>query len=123
MRQEGFIKYFVIIAAILVVLFLSQQAFFRGAGKSLSSGVSGTIGAYLAKGLNWASSNVYPKITGEVQNRGAMLNAAVSQEKQKVSENILTKVGNYFSGIEKAIVNPWTPQNCFSSVQTPSLNP
>lgn len=120
--QQGFIKYIVIIIIILGIVFLSQQAYIRGFGKTLISAVADQGGAYLAKGSNWAAFAVLPKISGEVQSGGETITTATNQAK-KIPENILTKVGNYFSGIEKAIVNPWTPQNCFSSVQTPSLNP
>ena len=55
---------------------------------------------------------IYPKISGEVQKRGDRIKNEVSQEKQKVSENIGQKISNYFSGVTESILHPGTPQNC-----------
>ena len=108
----GFIKYIVIIIVILAVVFLSQQLYFRGIGKTLISSATNQVGAYLAKGTDWAMSTIYPKISGEVQNGGDTITTQVNQVK-KLPENILTKVGNYFSGIANSVLHPGqTNNNC-----------
>ncbi len=104
--QKRFIKYLVIIIVILVVIFLSQQAYFREFGKTFISNATNQANAYLAKGSNWLMSAIYPKISGEVQKRGDIINKEINKEKEKVSENIGTKIKNYFSGISDAIFHP-----------------
>ena len=110
--ESGFIKYIVIIVVILAVVFLSQQAYTRGAGKTLISNSTGKVKSYLSQGSNWVLSKVYPKISGEVQKRGDIIKNEVSQEKQKVSENIGTKIKNYFSGISDSILHPGENNSC-----------
>ena len=120
--QQGFIKYFVIIIVILAVVFLSQQALFRGISKTFVSDATDKAGAYLSKASTWASSVIYPKISGEVQKRGDTINNAINQEKQKVSEDIGKKIENYFSGIADSVLHPGENNNCqISSVQTPAV--
>ena len=112
MKQEGFIKYIVIIIVILLVAFLSHQAYSWGTGKTLISDATDQASAYLAKGSNWATSQIYSKISGEVQNRGDMIKNEIEQEKNKISENILEKTKNYFSEVANSVLHPGTPQNC-----------
>ena len=104
--RKGIIKYIIIIAVILIVVFLSQQAYSRGIGKALISAAANQASAYMAEGSSWVMSNIYPKISGEVQNRGAIIQNEVNQEKQKVSENIGTKIENYFSGVANSVLHP-----------------
>ena len=110
--EKGYIKYIVIIVIILIVVFLSQQTYFREMGKNLASKASAPIQAYLAKGSTVVKDGVLSKINGEVANGGALIQNQINQEKQKVSDSIATKIGNYFSGIENSVVHPGTPQNC-----------
>ena len=112
MEQRGFIKYFVIITVILVAVFLSQQAYSRGVGKTLISDATDQAKTYLAKGSDWAMSNVYPKISGEVAKRGDVIKDEVNQEKNKVSKNFGEKILDYFSGVADSVLHPGTPQNC-----------
>jgi len=100
------------IIIVFVVVFLSQQAYSRGIGKTLISDATSQAKAVLASGTNWAAANVYPKITGEVQKRGDAIKKDLAQEKNKVSENIGEKISNYFSGVANSITHPGTPQNC-----------
>ena len=120
--QTGSIKkYIIIIIAILSVVFLSQQAFSKRIGKSIISDITDKAGAYLAKGADWATSTIYPKISGEVQSRGDIISDKINQEKDKVSENILTKTKNYFSGIANSILHPGENNNCQTQPsQTPT---
>jgi len=122
MEKGQFIKYLVIMIAILGVAFLSQKAYSMGIGKTLVSNATDQAKAYMAKGSDWAMSTVYPKISGEVQKRGDIIKNEVSQEKEKVSENIGTKISNYFSGIANSVVNPGASQDCPSSQTTTNTN-
>ena len=101
---------------ILAVVFLSQQAYSGAVGKTLIFDATNRVKSYLADGSNWAISNIYPKIAGEVQAKGDMIKSAVGntvgQAQQNVSENIGKKISNYVSGITNAVVHPGTPQNC-----------
>jgi len=112
MEKKGLIKYIIIITIILLVAFLSQQAYFRGIEKTFISDATNKISACLADGSNWLTSKIYPKVSGEVQKRGDMIKTEVNQEKNKISENILDKTKNYFSGVANSIMHPGTPQNC-----------
>lgn len=100
------------IIVVLVAVFLSQQAYSRGFGKTLVSDATNQAQAYLAKGSDWVMSNVYPKISGEVQKRGDIIKNEVSQEKNKVSENIGQKISNYFSGVADSILHPGQNNSC-----------
>ena len=112
MEQKGFIKYIVIIAVILLVAFFSQQAYYWGADKTIVSGSTDQANTYLANASAWVNSKIYPKVTGEVKKRGDIIKKEVSQEKQKISENIVTKIENYFAGVTNSVMHPGTPQNC-----------
>ena len=104
--KRKFIFYIIAIIIILVVVFLSQQAYFRAVGENLISDATNQAGAYLANGSNWVISKVYPKISGEVQKRGDIIQTEINQEKNKITENILEKTKNYFSGITNSILHP-----------------
>jgi len=112
MDKKQLIKYAIIIIIILIVLFLSQWAYSSRFIKPLISNATDQVGAYLSKGSSWVVSTIYPKISGEVQKRGDIIKNEITQEKQKVSENIGTKIENYFSGIKNSILNPGQPSNC-----------
>ena len=106
------IIYIIIIIIILIAVFLSQQAYSRAVGKTLISSATNQAAALVANGSNWVTSKIYPKVSGEVQNRGAIIKKEVTQEKNKVSENIGTIIENYISGVANSIIHPGNPQNC-----------
>lgn len=121
--QKKFIFSIIIIIVLLVVVFLSQQAYSGGIGKTFLSVATNQAGAYLAKGSNWVTSSIYPKISslparaGEaIQKRGDIVQNEVNQQKQNlidtISKDIGTKVENYFSGVTNSIIHPGSPQNC-----------
>ncbi len=110
--QKKIIFSIVAIIIVLVIVFLSQQAYLRGFGKTLVSDATNQAQSYLAKGSDWAMAKIYPTISGEVQKRGDIIKNEVNQGKQKVSENIGQKISNYFSGVADSVLHPGTPQNC-----------
>lgn len=119
-QEKGFIKYIVIIAIILIVVFLSQQAYFRGIGKNIFLQGSGVAQDYLTKGSNWAKDNVYPKISGEVQKRGDIIKNEINTEKEKISETIGEKIKDYFSGVADSILHPGQNDNNCNCQPQPS---
>ncbi|OGZ79379.1 MAG: hypothetical protein A2358_00230 [Candidatus Staskawiczbacteria bacterium RIFOXYB1_FULL_37_44] len=123
MNEKGFIKYIVIIAVILAVVFASQQAFLKENQKTFVYGAMDQGKAYLAKGSEWVTSKIYPKISEEAQKRGEAIKNGVDQEKNKISENIGEKISNYFSGVADSVLHPGTPQNCPTQPTQTQPNP
>lgn len=112
-NQKGFIKNIVVILVILLVVFFSQQAYFKLKAGNSAPQQTGAVQDYLTKGSNWVRDSIYPKISGEVQKRGDIIKNEVSSEKQKISEDIGTKIKNYFSGVVDSVFNPGKlNQNC-----------
>lgn len=112
MELKGIIKYIAVIIIVLLIAFFSQQAYYQGTEKTFISDAKNYAAAYLAKGSNWATSKIYPKVSGEVQKRGDIIKNEIKQEKEKVSENIGEKISNYFSGVANSVMHPGDPQNC-----------
>jgi len=101
------------VGAISAFVFFSQQDNFNSTeDKNLFSNVSAAIYDHWEDGMNWVSNKAYPTLLEESQRRGEIAKDAVETQKEKISENVLEKVGNYFSGIKNSIINPGTPQNC-----------
>ena len=100
------------IVIILAIAFFSQKSYFEKSGETLISGATDQASAYLAKGSDWVMSNVFSKITGEVQKRGDLIQTELTKEKEKISENVGEKIGNYFSGITNSILHPGTANSC-----------
>jgi predicted PurR-regulated permease PerM len=106
--NKGIVIYIVIIIVILAIVFLSQQSNFKEFGKnlfSLSQGYNKT-GEYMANGSNWVKDNILSKIGGEVQKRGDMAKEGITEQKEKISENVGEKIKNYFAGIVDSVFHP-----------------
>lgn len=104
--EKGFIKNVLVIIIILVIVFFSQQPNFRKYGKDFYDqavvyGQSWWQGAY-----SYAKQNVFSMVGGEVEKRKEVIQDEIQQEKNKVSENILQKIKNYFSDIVLRIFKP-----------------
>jgi predicted PurR-regulated permease PerM len=100
------------IIIVLMVAYFSQKETFSRPGDTLISNVTNQAKGFLAKGSDWVMTNIYPKISGEVQKRGDIIKDEVNSEKEKISESIGEKISNYFSGVTDSILHPGTPQNC-----------
>ena len=120
MNFKKVIVFIIIIIIILLAIFLSQQVYSRAVEKTLISAAKNQASAYVKEATNWAMSDIYPKISGEVQKRGSAIQNDINQEKQKVSENIGTQIKNYFSGIANSIVHPGQNNSC--APQPPSTS-
>ncbi|MEK7562527.1 MAG: hypothetical protein AAB509_02525 [Patescibacteria group bacterium] len=88
MQKREFIKYIAIIIIILVIVFLSQQPYFRGYGKDIYGKVD-----------SWVRTNVYSKVSGEVEKRGEAIKEEVNKEKNAVAQNIWDKIKNYLASV------------------------
>jgi len=110
--QKKFIFYIIAIIIVLAIVFLSQHAYFGNAGQTIISGVASQAAAYIAKGSSWLGATIYPRLSGEVQKRGEAIQNEVNLETEKISENILEKTKNYFSGIADSILHPGENNNC-----------
>ncbi len=119
MDRKNLIKYSVIIIILLLIAFFSQQTYSWRNEKVFISDATNKATAYLATGSNWVMSKIYPKVSGEVQKRGDIIKNEINQEKNNISENILDKTKNYFSGVANSVLHPGTSQNC-QPVQTPT---
>ena len=115
--QKKFIIYIILIVVILVLVFLSQQSYFKNMGKNLVSAATDRAKSYLTKGSAVVTSDIYPKISTEVEKRGEDIKNSVDQAKQNVTESIGKKIENYFSGIKNAVAGK-ANDNC--PVQTPT---
>jgi len=98
-NEKGVIQYIAVIIIIFVVVFLSQQPYFRGIGKNVYNQAEAQVGSYWAKASDWVRANVYPRVSGEVQKRGEAIKDEVNKEKNAVAQNIWEKIKNYFANI------------------------
>ncbi len=110
--NKSFIFSAAAIVIILVVVFLSQQPYFKATGKTLISAATNQAKSEAAKGSDWVGANIISKIGGEAQNGGDAIKVEANQEKNNVSQNIGQKISNYFSGVANSIIHPGNPQNC-----------
>ena len=84
---------------ILLVVFLSQQHYFREYGKNLYSQIKPQIEAYWAKTADWFRNNIYSKVSGEVEQRSAVIQQEITKQKNNIAQNIWEKIKNYFANI------------------------
>lgn len=106
-KQRGFIKSILIIITILIVVFLSQQPYFRPIGKNLFSRGTERINPYWLKTNEWINKNIYPRVSREVEERGGAVKEEVQKQKDIAVQSIWQKIKNYlaekfskFSGTE-----------------------
>ena len=112
-NKKRLIIYTIAIITVSALVFMSQQTYFNNtADKNLFSNISASVYDRFAEGVNWVTDKAYPTLVEESQRRGEMAKNAIDEQKEKISENVLEKVGNYFSGIKNSIINPGSPQNC-----------
>lgn len=105
--KKQFIKYFLIIGVILLIVFFSQNSNLLGKGKTFTF-VDDTVGQaqeYFTRGQEWLASRVLPTISGEVEKRGEMVKEGVEKEKEKISETVGEKIKNYFSSVKDSVLN------------------
>lgn len=86
MHEKGFIANIVIIIAILVVVFLSQQPSFKPASQS-----------YWSKATDWFKASIYPRVSGEVVKRGEPLQQEINNQKNNAAQTLWENIKNYFA--------------------------
>ncbi|OGZ70185.1 MAG: hypothetical protein A2904_02405 [Candidatus Staskawiczbacteria bacterium RIFCSPLOWO2_01_FULL_33_9] len=91
MNERGFVKNIVIIIMLLIVVFLSQQPYFNEVGKKLYSQGEVQVKMY------W--EGIYPRVSGEVEQKGAIIQQEINKQKDNISQNIWQNIKNYFGNI------------------------
>jgi hypothetical protein len=83
MRQEkGFILNVVAIIVVLGIIYFSQQANFKSVG----------VGTQV---IDWVKTNIYPRVSTEIQNRGGELTQVVNTQKNNLAQNAWDAIRNY----------------------------
>jgi predicted PurR-regulated permease PerM len=97
--NKKIIFFITLIFIIIIFLFLSQKAISNKLTKNIISDVNSYAGAYLSKGSEWVTKNIYTKI----QDGGEAITNSFEQAKENITQEIPKKVEKYFSGIKDAI--------------------
>lgn len=95
--KVSFIKYIVLIAVVLILVFMSQQPYFSGIGKNTY--IKETIkqvNIYWNKTTDWLMTKVYPKAGREVAERGELAKREIEKQKKNILQNIWETIENYF---------------------------
>ena len=99
MNEKGFIKNIVVIIILLTVVFLSQQSYFREYGKNLYSQIKPQTEAYWSKTAYWFKTNIYPRVSGEVESKSAIVQQEINKQKDNIMQNVWGKIKNYSASI------------------------
>ncbi len=92
-KNRGFILNIVAILVVLGIIYFSQQANFRSVGAQTQQQSQN----YLDKGIAWVKTNIYPRVSTEVQNRGGQLTQQVNTAKNNIAQNIWEGIKNYLA--------------------------
>lgn len=82
------IKNIIIIVAILVAVFLSQQPYFEQAGRKLYSQTETQV-----------KDNLYPRVSGEVEQKSVFIQEEIAKQKNNFAQNVWGNIKNYFASI------------------------
>lgn len=99
MNEKGFITNIIIVIIVLAVVFLSQQPYFREYGKNLYSQIKPQVEAYWTKTTDWFRNNVYPRVSGEVEQKAVVIQEEITKQKNNIVQNIWEKIKSYFANI------------------------
>ena len=97
--MKNMIKNIVIIIVLLAVVFLSQQLYFEEVGKKLYSQVEAQVNIYWIKIADWFGSNVYTRVSGEVEEKSAVVQKEITKQKDNIVQNVWEKTKTYFASI------------------------
>ncbi len=92
-KKKGIIKYIIIIAVILAVVFLSQQVYLSNIGKNLYSQGN----KYWTEADQWLKTNIYPMIGKEVENRGEEAKEEIAKQKDNALKSLWEKIKNFLA--------------------------
>ncbi len=93
----GFITNVIIVAAILGIVFLSQQAQFRPIGRSFYQKGRALGVVYISQASDWANKNIAPKVDGEVSTIKLSAGAKITQQKNNLLQTIWQNIENYLA--------------------------
>ena len=99
MNERGFIKNIVIIVILSAVVFLSQQPYFKKYGENLYSQIKPQVEPYWSKTVDWFKNNIYPRVSGEVEQKSTFIQQEINKQKNNIVQNIWEKTKNYFANI------------------------
>ena len=98
-KRRGIISGVIILIIILAIVVMSQLHFFNPVGQKTESFIGEKINYAWQGAINWFKTNIYPRVTQEVQNRGAPLQKEVVAQKDNAVQFIWQKIKNYFANI------------------------
>lgn len=99
MKERGLIKNIVIVIVLLAMVSLSQQAYFNGVGKKFYFQAEVQTKIYWTKIADWFKNNVYTKVSGEVEQKSAVVQEEITKQKDNVVKNVWENIKNYFANI------------------------
>lgn len=98
-NQKGFLKNIVIIVILVVLVFVSQQSAFRSYGKDLYGYIGPKIEEYKTKVVDWFKTTIYPRVSGEVEQKGNAIGEEINKQKNNFVQNIWENAKKYFADI------------------------
>ena len=97
MQSRGFVQNIVIIAVILILVFLSQQAYARLFVQKIYSQVNAAIQPYWLTFSGWVKITLYPKLSGEVATRGGAVTQELNAQKNIAAQSLWDKIKLFFA--------------------------
>jgi len=99
MKEKGFAVNIVIIIVLVVIVFLSQQPYFRKYGENFYLQAKTQVMSYWAQATDWFMNNVYSRVSGGVEQKKAEIQEEVAKQKNNIVQNVWEKIKNYFADI------------------------
>ncbi len=90
-QERGFILNIVAIIVVLGIIYFSQQANFRSVGVQAQQQSQN----YLDKGIEWVKTNIYPRVSSEVEKRGGQLTQQANTAKNNFAQTIWEGIVKY----------------------------
>jgi len=98
MDLEILIKNTLVIVIILVIVFLSQQPYFKNIGRIFIIKGTKQTSEYLAKTGDWSKANIFTQIGGEGKLFWSSATAEITKQKNNFVEMVWENFKNYFAG-------------------------
>ncbi len=92
-NNRGFIVNILAIIVVLGIVFFSQQARYGHIGGGLNSQISQISN----NAINWFKTNIFPRVSTEVQNRGVQAGQALNQQKDIAAQNLWNNIKIFFA--------------------------
>lgn len=114
-------KNIIIILAIIGAVIFSQQPMFKDWGKKTYSWIGAKVEPYTSPADVWLKNNIYPKISGEVDQKKQLISQEITTQKNNILETTGEKIKNYFSNLIDSVFNKDATVKSTSSISD-SLN-